>query len=175
MWRSVMALTATAPETPAEFLLCLAPVTGLRQFSVDLPHEPSSAGRARQIARERLAAWGIPQAEGLRDRVVLTISELMSNAIVHGAAGANGAPEIALSIRFLPGVAIGVRVEDRSSAMPVIRESRPTHAVDGRGMQLVASESTCWTAERLGEGGGKAVWAFFLCLSTCPSSPGCGL
>ncbi|MEW1629774.1 ATP-binding protein [Streptomyces sp. NPDC089173] len=170
-----MALTATAPETPAEFRSCLAPATGLRQLTVGLPHDPSSAGRARQIARERLAAWEIPQAEGLMDRVVLTISELMSNAIQHGAAGSNGASEITLSIRFLPGVALGVRVEDRSSVMPVLRESRPADAVDGRGMQLVASESTCWMAERLGEGRGKAVWAFFLCLSTCPPSAVCGL
>ncbi|WP_405550708.1 ATP-binding protein [Streptomyces globisporus] len=170
-----MALTATAPETPAEFLSCLAPAPGLRQLSVDLPHEPSSAGRARRIARERLAAWEIPQVEGLRDRVVLTVSELMSNAIVHGAAGSNGAQKITLSIRSLPGVAIGVRVEDRSSVMPVLRELRPADAVDGRGMQLVACESTCWMAEHLGEGRGKAVWAFFRCVSACPSSAVCSL
>ncbi|MFD3970331.1 ATP-binding protein [Streptomyces cyaneofuscatus] len=170
-----MVLTATAPDTPAEFLSYLAPTAALRQFSVDFPHEPRSAGRARQIARERLAAWEVPHTGGLVDRVVLTISELMSNAIQHGASGVDGRPEIAFSIRFLPGVAIGVRVEDRSSAMPVLREHRSAEAVDGRGMQLVAFESTCWTAEQLGEGRGKAVWAFFRCVSTCPSSAVCGL
>ncbi|WP_141715930.1 ATP-binding protein [Streptomyces sp. OspMP-M43] len=170
-----MALTATAPDTPAEFLSYLAPTAVLRQFSVDFPREPSSAGHARQIARERLAAWEAPQTGDLVERVVLTISELMSNAIQHGGSEPGGRPEIALSIRFLPGVAIGVRVEDRSPVMPVLRERRSAEAVDGRGMQLVASESTCWTAEQLGEGQGKAVWAFFQCFSACPSSAVCGL
>ncbi|MEU5136930.1 ATP-binding protein [Streptomyces californicus] len=170
-----MALTATAPGTPAEFLSYLAPTASLCEFSVELPHEPRSAGRARQIARERLAAWGLTQTGDLVDRVVLTISELMSNAIQHGAPQPCGNPEIALSIRFLPGVALGVRVEDRSPGMPVLREPRSAEAVDGRGMQLVAFESTCWTAEQLGEGRGKAVWAFFQCRSVCPSSAVCGL
>ncbi|MFE8910881.1 ATP-binding protein [Streptomyces globisporus] len=169
-----MALTATAPDTPAEFLSYLTPNASLRELSVDFPHEPCSAGRARKIARERLAAWGLTQTGDLVDRVVLTISELMSNAIRHGASGTGGRPVIALSIRFLPGVALGVRVEDRSSVMPVLRERRSAEAVDGRGMQLVAFESTCWMAEHLGEGRGKAVWAFFQCTSACPSSGVCG-
>ncbi|MGW5927186.1 ATP-binding protein [Streptomyces anulatus] len=160
-----MAVTA-APDTPAEFLSCLASGARLREVSADFAYEPRSAFHARRLAREQLAEWGFDRRGDLTERVVLTVSELMSNAVQHGLAGARMA-DIVLSIRLLPGVALGVGVEDGSSVRPVLNDCRSTDAVDGRGMQLVAFESTCWTTEQLGDGRGKAVWAFFRCNTSC--------
>ncbi|MFI1226230.1 MULTISPECIES: ATP-binding protein [unclassified Streptomyces] len=160
-----MAATAV-PDTPAEFLSCLASGACLREVSADFAHEPRSALHARRLAREHLAAWGFARRGDLTERVVLTVSELMSNAVQHGL------PEtrkdgIALSLRFLPGVALGVGVGDGSSARPILNDYRTGDAVDGRGMQIVALESTCWTTEQLDGDIGKTVWAFFLCEASC--------
>ncbi|MFF4301119.1 ATP-binding protein [Streptomyces sp. NPDC001601] len=46
-----------------------------------LAHRPESAGEARRITRVLLTRWGVPQAAA--DSVLLTVSELVTNAVEH--------------------------------------------------------------------------------------------
>ncbi|GGT03978.1 ATP-binding protein [Streptomyces chromofuscus] len=46
-----------------------------------LAHLPQAAGQARTIAQELLTAWGV--AEEAAECVLLTVSELVANAVLH--------------------------------------------------------------------------------------------
>ncbi|MGW1304692.1 ATP-binding protein [Streptomyces sp. NPDC002514] len=49
-----------------------------------LPHCPEAASDARRITKQLLAEWGV--ADGAADSVLLTVSELVTNAVEHGLA-----------------------------------------------------------------------------------------
>ena len=108
--------------------------------------ELDAAPRARRLAADALAAWGL---EELVDDARLVASELVTNGLLHA-----GAP-VELRVRR---TANGVRleVEDRSRVAPV----RPVAGVDamtGRGISLVEAVSRRWGVEQLP--GGKTVWS----------------
>ncbi|MER6381639.1 ATP-binding protein [Streptomyces sp. NPDC001250] len=46
-----------------------------------LAHRPEAAGEARRITRRLLTWWGVPQEAA--DSVLLTVSELVTNAVEH--------------------------------------------------------------------------------------------
>jgi anti-sigma regulatory factor (Ser/Thr protein kinase) len=46
-----------------------------------LTHRPEAAGEARRITKEVLTRWSV--AEGVADSVLLTVSELVTNAVEH--------------------------------------------------------------------------------------------
>jgi DNA-binding NarL/FixJ family response regulator len=110
------------------------------------PRDERSPRDARRFVDEILRMWDCQPAI---DTLELILSEVVSNAVVH----ARSAPEV--SVRLLEGF-LRVEVADDSDAMP---EVRPADEMDtgGRGLQILASESTRWgIAPR--PGGGKAVW-----------------
>lgn len=122
-------------------------------------------GRARRWARSRLAGSGIGADEPLAETLILLISELVTNAVVH-----TGCPAV-LRMRLpdlpdLPdaaaeagaGTAAGtVRVEVAdTSARPPKQRHADGDATNGRGLELVDGLADRWGWQA--EGAGKSIW-----------------
>ncbi|MET9242888.1 ATP-binding protein [Nonomuraea sp. NPDC003709] len=118
------------------------------QYQVDtpLPKEMDSITAARRIVRRALAECGY---QGYHEDVLLVVSELVTNALVHG----DGPPSLRMR-----GSAAQVRVEvgDAGERLPEPREPGPSN---GWGLHVVRLLSTGWgTTPVDGETGGKVVW-----------------
>src|SRR5215218_4599271 len=107
--------------------------------------------RARDEARCFLDAQGLA---ALADDVLLVVSELVTNAVVH----ANAAPELVLRRHAEP-PCLPVEVRDPSPVMPVAREP-DLAGWGGRGIRLVSATADRWGVEVRGAAG-KMVWAQF--------------
>lgn len=123
-----------------------------RRAEIVLVAEPTSARRARRFVRDvlRPVRHSIPL-----DSVLLVVSELVTNAVCHGA----GAPTLVVDAR-----PDRVRVEVRDRAP--MRPARPARTEDeerGRGLMIVAAVADDWAVEPAGEG--KVVWAELACAS----------
>jgi anti-sigma regulatory factor (Ser/Thr protein kinase) len=107
--------------------------------------------RARAAARRFLDEHGL----GHRlDDVLLVISELVTNSVLH----AQAAPDVALRCVQNPPCLV-VEVRDPSPTLPVERE--PDLAVrGGRGIRLVSAIADKWGVEVRGSAG-KTIWAHF--------------
>ncbi|MFD5897023.1 SpoIIE family protein phosphatase [Streptomyces sp. NPDC060366] len=107
---------------------------------------------ARHMVRAAVRAWG---AGDRSDDVELVVDELMTNALTH----TDG--DSIVTVRVLPGVERRLRleVEDRSSALPRIRDAGES-GVSGRGLVLVDALSDEWGVES--RGSGKCVWSEFV-------------
>ena len=124
---------------------------GQEQEHVDLalPADVSAPGSARHAVRPLLARWRLPE---LLDPVLLTVSELVTNAVRYGL------PPVRLTLHRCPGgVEIGVH---DAVALPPADPSLPgDDAESGRGLALVQA-----LADETGvrpDGDGKVVWARF--------------
>ncbi|MCC9310431.1 ATP-binding protein [Kitasatospora sp. RB6PN24] len=115
------------------------------------PHE-RSVGRARAMLREYLA--GHEGGELYCADAELVLSELVSNAVVHGSAQSDR--RVFVRFRWVPGRLL-VEVHDASSKLP---SQRPAGIEDesGRGLWLVDQLALEWGHEPCG-GGGKRIWA----------------
>ena len=106
---------------------------------------PVSVARIRRFAVEtsRTAAPAVDV-----DTVALLVSEVATNALVHGAGR--------VRVRVRPTTA-GLRVEvhDEDSSLPSRRQATPLDE-GGRGIALVDALSSGWGAERTADG--KTVW-----------------
>jgi anti-sigma regulatory factor (Ser/Thr protein kinase) len=120
-------------------------VGSCRVLSVELPPDPTSATRARHLARERLRVVCSPEE---LETVALLVTELVTNAILH--AGTT----FQLVIETRPHQ-IRVCVEDSSTWTPEVRHY-DTDAVTGRGLALVEQLATSWGVDRTPTG--KVVW-----------------
>ncbi len=128
----------------------------LRQITLALSADPRAAHEARQWIAAKLGALGRPE---LVDAARLGVSELVSNAILHGC------PPMSVT---LAGTAAHPRVEvaDGSRRPPrppwLMRTAGPSSDPDellatvGRGLALVAMSSSAWGA--ILEDWGKVVW-----------------
>jgi anti-sigma regulatory factor (Ser/Thr protein kinase) len=112
---------------------------------VDLPPEPRSATRARQLTREQLAASCPAEAVEV---AALLVTELVSNAILHART------DIVLIVDVVPGRVV-LRVRDGSDIAPVARGYGP-EAATGRGIALVEKLASEWGVDRSDDG--KEVW-----------------
>lgn len=109
------------------------------------PAEPRSAALARWFATDALA--GHPAL----DDVVVAVSELATNAIVHGTS------EFTVTIARSPnGLRLSVR--DSGFGQPVLRSPEISDTA-GRGLRLVATLADRWGVDPAGQG--KVVWAEF--------------
>lgn len=113
--------------------------------AANFPASLHSPGRARSFARSVLEEWHL---EHITDAVVLVVSELGTNAVVHAAS-----PFSVSLARQGSVVRIAVRDGDRS--MPRSRE--PSSDSGGRGMTIVQNLARDWGFEPEAEG--KSVWA----------------
>ncbi|MEU2059677.1 ATP-binding protein [Streptomyces sp. NPDC013455] len=125
-------------------------------MQLEIRPDPAEVGRARRWARSRLAGSGITADEPLAETLILLVSELVTNAVVH-----TGRPAV---LRLcLPGPAAGsgtsatVRVEvaDASSRAPVPR-CAGSDATGGRGLALVDCLADRWGWSP--EDAGKSIW-----------------
>lgn len=108
-----------------------------------LAERNTSAALARQFTRSTLASWAAP---GSHDDIVLVVSELVTNALLHG----HGTPMVRL---FDGADRIRVEVCDDSPLLPVSHRVTPT---SGLGLRVVEQLSSAWGASRRGRG--KVVW-----------------
>ncbi|MBY8865953.1 ATP-binding protein [Streptomyces sennicomposti] len=122
-------------------------------MQLEIRPDPAEVGRARRWARSRLAGSGIAADEPLAETLVLLVSELVTNAVVH-----TGCPAV---LRLcLPGTAaeaatVRLEVADASTRAPVPR-CADDDATGGRGLALVdgLADRWGWSAE----GAGKRIW-----------------
>lgn len=125
------------------------------QVQLEVGPDPAEVGRARRWARSRLVGSGIRDDEPLAETLILLISELVTNAVVH-----TGCPAV---LRMLfgstgtPGNAGTVRVEVADTSC---RPPRQRHAqgedTGGRGLELVDGLADRWGWQP--EGAGKRIW-----------------
>ncbi|MGR3934546.1 SpoIIE family protein phosphatase [Streptomyces sp. BRA346] len=130
-----------------DIALLMARVQGLPSESVgdwQLPSDPQSVGRARELAREQLESWGM---EGLVDTTELLVSELVTNALRYG--------EGEIRLRLLLDRTLVCEVWDGNLVQPRRRRARDTDE-GGRGLQLVGLLSAGWGSRRTPHG--KTVW-----------------
>ncbi|MEU3721702.1 ATP-binding protein [Streptomyces sp. NPDC031705] len=119
------------------------------QFGVQLPATPRGARQARQLAVEKLRAWGLPT-----DGPALIVAELAANAVTHGRVPGRDF-QVVLSLR---GGALRIEVVDtRRDRIPVPQEA-DADAEGGRGLAVVEALADRWGVEQ-GPPPCKAVWA----------------
>lgn len=131
------------------------------QVQLEVRPDPAEVGRARRWARSRLAGSGIGVDEPLAETLILLISELVTNAVVH-----TGCPAV-LRMR-LPDVpempeesaaagpgTVRVEVADASACPPKQRHA-DGDATNGRGLELVDGLADRWGWQA--EGAGKSIW-----------------
>ncbi|NEW76734.1 ATP-binding protein [Streptomyces rhizosphaericus] len=143
------------------------------QAQMEVRPDPAEVSRARRWARSRLVGSGIGADEPLAETLILLISELVTNAVVHtgcpavlrmlfpaqsmgGGGGAGGGTPGPFASRGA-GVVGTVRVEvaDASDRAPRQRcaDEGDTH---GRGLELVDGLADRWGWQP--EGSGKQIW-----------------
>ncbi|MEV8454018.1 SpoIIE family protein phosphatase [Streptomyces sp. NPDC052095] len=130
-----------------DIALLMARIQGLPDEAVGdwrLPREPRSVGRARELARDRLLAWGL---DDLVDTTELLVSELVTNALRYG--------EGEIRLRLLRDRTLVCEVWDAGLVQPRRRRARDTDE-GGRGLQLVGLLSVAWGSRRTPRG--KTVW-----------------
>jgi anti-sigma regulatory factor (Ser/Thr protein kinase) len=138
------------------------------QVQLEVDPDPAEVGRARRWARARLLGSGITADEPLAETLLLLISELVTNAVVH-----TGCPAVVRMLLPVPhregdgcgpgrGTGAGrcngtVRVEvaDASDRPPAPRHARGDDT-GGRGLELVDGLADRWGWQR--EGAGKRIW-----------------
>jgi len=124
------------------------PAAGL-VASVDLAPDARSAGRARTFIAQFCASAGLPGE--IRRTASLLVSELVTNAIVHGRSGATVDAGISAD-RVLR-----VAVSDGDPApLPSVDLQPRTSAEGGRGLLIVSLLASRWGFAPAA--GGKAVW-----------------
>ncbi|MCI0386626.1 ATP-binding protein [Streptomyces sp. CNQ085] len=124
------------------------------QVRLEVGSDPEEVGRARRWARSRLAGFGLEPDDCMVETLVLLVSELVTNAVVH-----TGRPAV---LRMLlsgclvaGGGTVRIEVADTSSSPP-LRRPAEGEATGGRGLELVGGLADRWGWLR--EGTGKRIW-----------------
>jgi two-component sensor histidine kinase len=131
-------------------------------MNIEIPHarerfyrrERRSVPAARDFTQAALADWAVPLSA--RGDILLCVSELTTNALLHGVPPGRG-----FQLRLLPGI-VALRVEVHDSGGGVPRPVAPqSEGESGRGLLLVSALADKWgVAER---DPGKCVWCEFVC------------
>jgi anti-sigma regulatory factor (Ser/Thr protein kinase) len=109
---------------------------------------PQAVGHARRFTRRTLRTWGVAQDD--MDTVLLIVSELVTNALVH----TDGRVRLDLT---LVNHRLRVAVADSSPRTPAKATSIGWEATGGRGILLVEAMSASWGTVPVS--GGKQVWS----------------
>jgi anti-sigma regulatory factor (Ser/Thr protein kinase) len=113
-----------------------------------------SVGHAREFARVALVDWRV----GARaDDVLLCVSELATNAVLHGVPPGRG---FGLRLVLHPCGTLRVEVHDSGDGPETVRVPEPSaESEHGRGLLLVSAVADKWGVD--GRRPGKTVWAEF--------------
>ena len=131
-------------------------------MQLEIRPDPAEVGRARRWARSRLAGSGIGDDEPLAETLILLVSELVTNAVVH--TGCPAVLRLVLPCVWEPtadagdGPASGtVRLEvaDASAKPPAPRHAEGDDT-NGRGLELVDGLADRWGWDP--DGTGKRIW-----------------
>ncbi|WP_431954983.1 SpoIIE family protein phosphatase [Actinacidiphila sp. bgisy167] len=144
--RATAGLPAHAPCD--DVTLLLVRTRALRPAQVaswTLPCDESAVCRARRLAADQLTSWGL---DGLEHSTRLLVSELVTNAVRHGAGP--------IDLRLIRHQALTCEVFDTGVCAPRLRTARGTDE-NGRGLFLVGQLSRRWGTRSAAEG--KVVWA----------------
>ncbi|GHA05439.1 ATP-binding protein [Streptomyces echinoruber] len=133
------------------------------QVQLEIRPDPAEVGRARRWARTRLAGSGIGADEPLAETLILLVSELVTNAVVH--TGHPAVLRLSLPLATTGEATVRIEVADASSRAPVPR-CVDGDATGGRGLALVDGLADRWGWSR--EDTGKSIWCE---LDRCTSSP----
>jgi anti-sigma regulatory factor (Ser/Thr protein kinase) len=119
---------------------------------VDLTSGPHAPADARRATREVLGRWELPS---LVDRVVLAVSELVTNSVRYGR------PPLRLDLRRLRGC-VRVAVHDTVPHQPSMHDRPPVDddRESGRGLLIVSAVADEVGVEQV-PGDGKQVYASF--------------
>jgi anti-sigma regulatory factor (Ser/Thr protein kinase) len=120
---------------------------GLHEWS--LPQDPRSCGQARELVYSTLSATVPAQA---LDDLLLSVSELVSNAVRYGEAFDDGSIRLRVEIGS---ALVRVAVADAGSAFEWLTKGRPFDQVGGYGLDMLDRLSGSWG---LSMDGVKAVW-----------------
>lgn len=124
-----------------------------------LPGDERAPGQARKLTTQALIGWGM---DGLAEEARLIVSELVTNALLHGT------PPITLAL-YRHGLLLRGEVADHGPTLPTM----PQVALDdldaehGRGLPIVAAYADRWGIDPAPTG--KTVWFI---LSARPAEPG---
>jgi anti-sigma regulatory factor (Ser/Thr protein kinase) len=123
------------------------------QVQLEIRPDPAEVGRARRWARSRLAGSGIAADEPLAENLILLVSELVTNAVVH--TGCPAVVRLSLTGTAAEPVTVRLEVADLSGHAPVPR-CADGDATGGRGLALVDGLADRWGWSP--EGAGKRIW-----------------
>ncbi|HUR50590.1 MAG TPA: ATP-binding protein [Mycobacteriales bacterium] len=115
--------------------------------SLGLPWDVLSARRARRFISEFSRAADLDQE--VCDRAALLVSELVTNAVIHGRSRATLVAE-------RPGGHLRIAVLDTDLRLPVGPGPLTLDAESGRGLRIVDALADRWGVEAVE--GGKAIW-----------------
>ncbi|MGV9338086.1 ATP-binding protein [Streptomyces sp. NPDC003688] len=126
----------------------------INRLSARYPKIRASASRAREAARSFADDIG---ADSLSDDLVLIVSELVTNAVLHGKTSPGR--QVAVTIELDSG-RIRVEVRDTGDGRPRKRSKGNPLATSGRGLEIVDVLSEAWGVTD--QVVGKTVWAVLL-------------
>ena len=117
---------------------------------IELDGDPDAPSRGRQAATEVLDGWGC--APAVREDLLLVVSELVTNAVVHGAE-----PIVVTMVRAPERVRVEV-TDGATESSPHTNPRPRADAENGRGLSVVTRLALAW-GWRATPGSGKTVWA----------------
>ncbi|GAA1988266.1 SpoIIE family protein phosphatase [Catenulispora subtropica] len=142
------ALLPAAPSDDVALLIARTRVLDAHHVATwDVPCDPAIVAATRAWAGRQLADWGMQE---VAFTVELVVSELVTNAIRHGA------PPVQL--RLIRGTALLCEVSDGSNTSPHLRRAQ-IFDEGGRGLLLVAQLAQRWGTRHRAVG--KTIWAEF--------------
>lgn len=115
------------------------------EAQLHVPPVSTGIGEARRFTRDQLKEWGL---DSIADNAILMISELVTNAILHGGDGA-------VLTLLANDLKVRAEIRDSSPSLPVVRKYSET-ATTGRGMVIVDALASDWGTYAVD--GGKVVW-----------------
>ncbi|MFF7214760.1 SpoIIE family protein phosphatase [Streptomyces sp. NPDC008238] len=148
---AVASLPEGAPNDDVTLLLARTRSLGPGSVaSWRFPADAAVVGRARSLVTRQLARWGL---DGLAESTALIVSELVTNAVVHGDGGCDR--DRTIRLRLIRHAVLTCEVSDTNHSRPLLR--RPTATDEhGRGLFLVSQLSPAWGARHLPDG--KLLW-----------------
>ncbi|MFJ9692553.1 ATP-binding protein [Kitasatospora sp. NPDC101183] len=135
---------------------------GPRTVTTRFPADRASVGSVRRWTRRVLPELGldVEELDDLAGDVMVVLSELATNAVVHGCGGGEREGVVlGAALGLTVDGALRVCVSDPGAGLPVVR-AVDGEAVGGRGLALVLALADRFGVDSLA-GGGKSVWAEF--------------